>query len=69
MGDKWDSVRSLTINGPTKQAKLRCAAVIPARPPQCYGGWTKAGIQEIRHVIDSGSPLRAACPGGNRGPE
>ena len=32
--------------------------VIPARPPQCYGGWTNAGIHEIRHVIDSGSPLR-----------
>ena len=32
----------------TKQAKFRCVAVIPA----------KAGIQEIRHVIDSGSPLR-----------
>ena len=57
------------INVATKQAKLRCATVIPARPPQCYGGWTKAGIQEIRHVIDSGSPLRAACPGGTRGPE
>jgi len=23
-------------------------SVIPARPPQCYGGWKKAGIQSER---------------------
>ena len=24
--------------------------VIPARPPQCYGGWTNAGIHECLNI-------------------
>jgi hypothetical protein len=43
--------------------------VTPARPPQCYGGWTKAGIQ-VRHkftkALDSGlAVIPDADPGGS----
>ena len=41
--------------------------VIPARPPQCYRGWTKAGIQCFQKLITDLHPGCAVIPDSDPG--